>query len=54
MPILQIEILKGRTIEQKREIVKKVNCIPIPSLPSVESPGIGSPNQALAGRATER
>ncbi len=24
MPILQIEILKGRTIEQKREMVKKV------------------------------
>jgi 4-oxalocrotonate tautomerase len=24
MPILQIEILKGRTIEQKRKMVKKV------------------------------
>lgn len=24
MPILQVEILKGRTIEQKREMVKKV------------------------------
>ena len=24
MPILQIEILKGRTVEQKRKIVKKV------------------------------
>lgn len=24
MPILQIEILKGRTVEQKREMVKKV------------------------------
>lgn len=24
MPILQIEILKGRTLEQKREMVKKV------------------------------
>jgi 4-oxalocrotonate tautomerase len=24
MPILQVEILKGRTLEQKREMVKKV------------------------------
>ncbi len=24
MPILQVEILKGRTIEQKRKMVKKV------------------------------
>lgn len=24
LPILQIEILKGRTVEQKREMVKKV------------------------------
>lgn len=24
MPILQVEILKGRTVEQKREMVKKV------------------------------
>lgn len=24
MPILQVEILKGRTIQQKREMVKKV------------------------------
>ena len=24
MPILQIEILKGRTVEQKRKMVKKV------------------------------
>jgi 4-oxalocrotonate tautomerase len=24
VPILQIEILKGRTVEQKREMVKKV------------------------------
>ena len=24
MPILQVEILKGRTVDQKREMVKKV------------------------------
>ena len=24
MPILQVEILKGRTVEQKREMVRKV------------------------------
>ena len=24
MPILQVEILKGRTLEQKREMVRKV------------------------------
>jgi len=24
MPILQVELLKGRTVEQKREMVKKV------------------------------
>lgn len=24
MPILQVEIIKGRTVEQKREMIKKV------------------------------